>query len=58
MSELTLFQDGCEDEQHTWDEPTVTETSQGTLTGQSCQICGLVWVRLTRPDGSNLGLAG
>lgn len=57
-AEQTLFEDGCPDEQHTWPEPTVTETSAGTLIGRSCIICGLVWVQLQRPDGAVLGLGG
>lgn len=57
MSE-TLFEDGCPDEQHSWTEPIVTETSIGTLIAQGCQVCGLNWVRLRRPDGSEIGLAG
>lgn len=54
----TLFEDGCPDEQHSWTEPVVSETSIGTLTGRTCQVCKLNWVQLTRPDGSTLGLAG
>lgn len=54
----TLFEDGCPDEQHSWTEPTITETSVGTLVATGCQVCGLNWVRLKRPDGSELGLAG
>lgn len=54
----TLFDDGCPDENHTWNEPTIAETSVGTLTGRTCLVCGLVWVKLTRPDGTHLGLAG
>lgn len=54
----TLFEDGCPDEQHSWTEPIVTETSVGTLTARTWQVCTLNWVQLTHPDGSTLGLAG
>lgn len=55
---MTLFEDGCPDEAHSWSEATRAEVSQGELIGQTCGICGLVWVRLVRTDGSTLGLAG
>lgn len=55
MSEPTLFEDGCPDDEHTWSEATITDVSQGTLEGRTCVICGLVWVQLKRSDG---GLAG
>lgn len=62
MSDLTLFEDGCPDEQHSWTPPTITETTQGTLIGQSCMVCGLVWVRLRHTDAEGvmheLGLSG
>jgi hypothetical protein len=59
LGAATLFDDGCPDEDHTWSEPTVAETSVGTLTGQTCQVCGLVWVRLTRTGTpESLGLIG
>lgn len=54
----TLCQDEHEADMHTWSEPTVTETSVGTLTGRTCLACGLNWVQLKSPDGSTLGLAG
>ncbi len=54
----SLFDDGCPDEQHSWTEPSIVETSLGTLTARTCQVCDLNWVLLTRPDGTALGLAG